>query len=66
MQLKQLMSEKGITQMDVGRALWPDSNKDTQKINAWKLVNGKTKSLTLEWVDELCSLLNIEPNELFK
>ena len=66
MNLKKLIEQKGLTQMDIGRELWPASKVDTQKINAWKLVNGKTKTLSLEWIDSLCGLLDISPNELFE
>jgi len=66
MNLKKLMTEKGVTQMDVGRKLWSDSKENTQRMNAWKLANGKTKTIALVWIDKLCELLETDPNGLFK
>jgi len=62
MQLKELMKQKGLTQMDIGRELWPDSEPNTQKINAWKLVNGKTRDT--DWIKKLCKLLEVSSLDL--
>jgi len=54
-----------LKMIDLGRALWPDSETSTQRINVSNLIHGKTKSFRAEWVPIICGLLECDANELF-
>jgi len=50
--------------IDLGFALWPDSQESAQKVNVSKLVNGKTVRVEIAWIKILCEKLECSPNFL--
>ncbi len=60
-----LMSGNDVSIMDIAKVLWPDSKETTQRVNISKLLNGKTKTYSLEWIKTICEITGTDANFLF-
>jgi len=64
MRLLELMKLRGITQKQLGEILWPDSDSESRRQLTRRLVSGEAR-LKVEWIGQICEVLNVTPNELF-
>jgi len=60
-----LLSGKNISRMDLARAIFPDSKRETQEVNITNLLTGKTKRPNPEWIPIICELTGVDANFLF-
>ena len=56
---------KTVTNLMIGEKLWPESSPETQKQNAFNLINGRTSTIKIAHVKLLCELLDFDANKLF-
>ena len=63
--INEAMAGKNITRMDIARKMWPDSKESTQRVSIGKIVNGITKTYTLEQIKIICELTGVDANFLF-
>lgn len=60
-----LLIGRDVTQMGLAERIWPDSKKETQKVNVSNLVRGETKKITPETVNIICNYTGVDANFLF-
>ena len=63
--IKRLLIEQDYKVTKLAKLLWPESNRQTQQVNASNLLNGKTKTFKIEWIEIICRELGITYNEFF-
>jgi DNA-binding Xre family transcriptional regulator len=63
--IKNILQKKGINQIDLARAIWPDSSTASQHALIRNLMNGESGINPEQWITVVCKFLDVTPNELF-
>lgn len=63
--LKEILKKKGVNQIDLARAIWPDSTTASQHALIRNLMNGESGINPSQWITVVCRVLDVTPNELF-
>lgn len=56
---------KKVFKKDLAALLWSESSEGAQQVNMTKLVRGRAKKISIEWVDILCRELDCSADYLF-
>lgn len=56
---------KKVFKKDLAALLWSESSEGAQQVNMTKLVSGRAKKISIEWVEILCRELDCSADYLF-
>ena len=61
---RQLQEGNKVSKGEISALLWPNSKPGTQQVNFSNLINGRTKTVTVDQILILCKALNCDANYL--
>ena len=64
--LKKVLKDKGITVYSLAKNAFPEKSVNTSSITIARFMNGKTKSINIEYFKRICEYLDVSADYLLE